>query len=339
MQRLSLGVLVAVHITCAGATAQSDTLRIVGARFTGDLPTLVADERDFFQSAELDAEVEYAFDTGAGLTALRRGDTDVVLTDMTAFVIDRLQDSTPGEGDDPVILANLLHGLPDARIAVLRSLGVEKPGDLAGKRLGLTRGTFSDYLWSVFAAFHGIEGSVDLFDLRFDEIPQALVDGRVDATVIFEPWDELEETWQLPLTTFPSDFILPTHWLVVTTRDAIQQRPGDIAALLKAYAQACDWIERNPEDALTLFAERWGFNTQLYTAAAERLPIFDVTLDWSIYASYREQSAWAAREGHANRSENGSFVTAVSTLPLASFSPSSVLLPIATWPDIVAGVP
>lgn len=332
VQAIKLATAAALLVSLPAGPAFSDTVKLRGAKYVGDLPTLIADTGGFFKSSGLDIGVSYGTSGKENLSALRRGGIDYALTAMTPFVLDRMQDSTPGGPGDPVILANLTHGAPNIRIIVRKDRIPADPGSesFEGRRVGVPKGTNAEYLWSLFTSFHGMDAqAIDLIDLAHPEIVDAFNAGSIDAAVVWEPWDQaIRLSTDQDVTTYDSALInfYASRWLLVTTR-AETDRTDKHAAVLAAYQAAVNWIQNNPEAAARRFMDKW----QLEEGGARDIELenafFDVTLDWSLFASYRQQLEWGKGAGYPVDGGTGSFLSAIEAGPLRSLSPASVLLP------------
>lgn len=325
-------ITAALLVAFPAGAASADTVKLRGAKYIGDLPTLVADTESFFKSSGLDIEVSYGTSGRDNLSALRRGEIDYALMAMTPFVLDRMDDPTPGGAGDPVILANLTHGAPNIRIIVRKDRMPTDPGpeSFEGRRVGVSKGTNAEYLWSLFASFHDIDlGTVELIDLTQQEIVDAFNAGRIDAAVVWEPWDQATQlSDDRDVTTYDSALInfYASRWLLVTIL-AETDRAGEHAVVLAAYRAAVNWIQKNPKAATRRFMDKWNIDEGDARDVGLENAFFDVTLDWSLFASYRQQLAWGKDAGYPVAGGTGSFLSGIQTGPLRSLSPASVLLP------------
>ena len=329
----AMGLLVAL----SGGGALSDPVRIRGVQYFGDLPTLIGETEGFFEANPHGIEVSYGLSGKANMAALRRGEIDYALMAMTPFVLDRMADPTPGEAGDPIILANLTHGAPNIMV-IAREDAEESvtltPKRLEGRRIGLPLGTNAEYLWSLFAAFHEIDMSkVDLIDSAPDQISGALAKGEIEAAFIWAPWlQAIRDKSSFRLAALPGDlrFLYTSRWVLVTLKDRERTQDHHHELLLNSYLEAVDWIQRHPEVAAKRFYETWGVDEADTGVAAMNDAIFDVTLDWSLYAAYYQQIKWADGASYPSAGGTGDFLSAIEIGPLRLVSPSSVLLPLAS---------
>lgn len=138
-------VLLACCAMATGQAADAASVRLAGVDYLGDLPTVIAHDEGLFARHGLDVEVEFNGSGRDNLERLRAGTTDFALMALTPIVLDRLADPSPGQADDPVILASLVHSTRLNHVVVPASGPVEHPADLRGRRVGLRKGTNSEF--------------------------------------------------------------------------------------------------------------------------------------------------------------------------------------------------
>lgn len=331
-----VGYVMAASVLWAfsSVVAQSEPVSLRGAQYAGDLPTLIASTEGFFNVNGLEIEASFGHVGKANMAALRRGELDYALMAMTPFVLDRMRDPTPGEDGDPAILANLTHGASNLKIIARPEEG--EPASLSaksleGKRIGLSQGTNAEYLWSLFADYHKLDRSkIDIADVPSEQIGDALAARQIDAAVIWAPWlQAIQSKFEFRLALFEKDiqFLYASRWILVTTKGTAPDRENRHKAVLRGYFDAIEWIQRHPNLAMKRFRTAWHIGDEQTAIPGVQDAIFDLTLDWSLYASYHQQLEWARRVGYPDRGGTGDFLTAVEPGPLRSLSPSSVLLP------------
>lgn len=317
-------------LLAAGAAAQTaPPVRIAGVVYLGDLPTVVAREEGLFRRHGLDARVELNDSGRDNLQRLRAGETDFALMALTPLVLDALADPDPGGADDPVILASLVHSTRLNHVVTLAGRGIATAADLAGRRLGLARGTNAEFVWWLFAHFHDLDpGTVELVDLAVAALPQALAKGTVDAAVVWEPWtSRLREAQGPALREFDGSNIYAAKWVLVASRRLVASRPERVQGVLASYRAAIEFIERRPEAALAHYTGLTG-RTPRPPAAGGPLVDYQLSLDWSLIATLQEQLRWARTAGHGPASTAGVAVPALlNAAPLRRLQPTAVSLP------------
>jgi ABC-type nitrate/sulfonate/bicarbonate transport system substrate-binding protein len=328
-RHVSCALLLAASLTLVtAASAEPAPLRLAGVTYLGDLPTLVAHEDDLFARHGLNIEVTRLHSGKENLERLRAGDIDFALMALTPFVLDRLARPSTGAGDDPVILANLVHAGRLNHIIVLSSSGIREPADLAGKRLGLLRGTNAEFLWWQFSAYHGIDADrVDLIDLPVADIGPALRAGDIDAAALWEPWTtQLAETEGNNLLRLPGSGIYIAHWVLVAKRDLARGRPDTVRRVLAAYQDATRTIEREPARTLRLHADAAGVaSAGLFSERDTAL--FGLSLNWALLAALRQQIEWARTAGPSSHDAPTDVLSWIERGPLEALDRSAVGIP------------
>lgn len=319
-----LAALAGAVIAVAPATASP--VRLQGAEYLGDLPTLLADVRGLF--AEAGIEVSYGRSGKAALDRLRAGEIAFATMAMTPLVLDLLRDGDPGDADDPVVLANLAYSTEINHVVTLASGAGGPPLSTVPASVGLAAGTNAQFLWHLFAAHHGLApGEVPVVDLPIDALPAALADGRVAAAVVWEPWtSRLRRRHGERLRVLDGSRLYTVRWLLVTRRAVVRERPELCHAVLDAYRAAVVRAEAEPAAARALFARRWEVPADV-VAGIDALPIYDVTLDWTVFTSFRRQLAWARRAGEAGVETPASLFDLVAPACLRTVDADAVLLP------------
>lgn len=328
---LCLLLLVAASLTSPTASADADAderVRIAGVVYLGDLPTVIADHENLFRSHGVDATVAFNPSGRENLGRLRAGEVDFALMALTPLVLDRLADPSPGGLDDPVILASLVHSTRLNHVVVRTDRGIETPADLQGRRVGLRKGTNAEFVWWLFARFHGLDpDAVELVDTPVSRLPTALRTGAVDVGVIWEPWfSRLQAETGNTLRSFPGSNIYTAQWVLATNRETARDRPARCRAMLAAYRDAIALIEREPERAIRTYARRADVSEEILRRSWEAQD-FELNLEWSIVATLQQQLDWALRTGRQPVAPPVEVLSLIDSGPLRSLDSNRVGIP------------
>lgn len=331
MRRLLLLIAHTLIILVASASLEvhaADTpVRIGGVTYIGDAPTVIADQRGLFTANDVQAEVSYAVAGKHNLERLRAGEIDFALLALTPLVIDRLSDETPGRDDDPVILANLIHATHLNEILVPATSPIDDPRDLAGRTVGLSRGTGAEFVWWLFTRYHGLDpASVTVIDQPANELPDALVSGSIDAAILWSPWRaRLESRTGQELHSFAGVDIYTAKWVLVTRRAVSNEEPAQCRAILSAYRDAIRFIQQRPEQAMRMYAEHADIDPQDLEEPWDPL-IYDINLDWNVVTTLQQQFEWARRDTPM-KNASGGILSLLAPSPLRELLPNSVSIP------------
>jgi len=317
----------------AGAADSAQPVRIAGVIYLGDLPTVIADHENLFRRHGLDASVGFNHSGRDNLRRLRAGEIDFALMALTPIVLDRLADATPGGPDDPVILASLVHSTRLNAVVARPAAGIETPQDLAGRRIALRKGTNAEFVWWLFAHFHGLApDAVRLVDRPVPAVVDALRDGEVDAAVLWEPWlSRLLASSEEELRVFGGSNIYTAKWVLVTTRRSADEHPARARAVLATYRDAIERIERDPEAAIRTYARRADVDEAVLRENWQALD-YELNLQWTVVATLQQQINWAEHSGRRPRATPIEVLGLIDPAPLRAIEPTRVGVPPAATP-------
>ena len=309
------------------ALAEQRPLRLLGAIYLGDLPTLIADQKGLFRQQGLEVDVSLGFSGRENLQGLLAGDADFALMAPTPFVLHQLQADRTEDANDPIILASLVHATRLEALMVRDDSDIRQPADLLGRRVALMGGTNAEYLWWLFCQFHDLDQDrITVVEATNHTAGTLLTSGEVDAAVIWQPWSQLAaEAADVPLRILSVGEGYTAKWLLVGRRDVVRQQSEATIQLLRAYMKALDLIEEQPDASLTRYADHAGLSRS--TATPERLPVFGLSLDWSLLADLQQHLEWARAQGKDGAELPPDIISWIEPGPLLSINPAAVSLP------------
>ena len=319
------GLVWCLVVLSLGSPAPAQDLRLRGSDYIGDLPTHIIGKQRLLD--EFGIELSFGTSGAGNLRDLRAGRTDFALMALTPIVIDALSDPDPGRPDDPVILAGISYAQPPISVISTRSPAGTAPTSLHGQRLAVQMGTNAHFIWSLFVRAHGLDpGRIDLVDMPTTEIPGAISDGRIDGGILWEPYaSQVLKAFSGSATAYSTDGLHVSRWLLVGRREVIDAHRNRTAAILRAYLAAVKWLQGHPRGMDDLVADL--FPTGAGSDAYQRV-VYQVSLDWSLFRSYREQLAWAAAAFGAEHDRPlPEFADIIAAYPLAAVRPSTMRLP------------
>jgi|Deesub1362A_J573_1020465.scaffolds.fasta_scaffold00115_31 NitT/TauT family transport system substrate-binding protein len=140
---------------------------------------------------------------------------------------------------------------PGDYLVVLKSSGIEDMADLKGKTIAVHRlGTLLDLTLRVGLEQNGIDPNteVTITQVKIPNMPQALLNGEVDAAFVFPmAMPQLEDKVNVVFT--PAD-VFPEgvpFGMVFFTEDFIQNHPDKVKSFIKAYLRGLQWAIDNPD--------------------------------------------------------------------------------------------
>ncbi len=267
----------------------------------------------------VEAEVtRHAFGRAA-LQALLQGQADVATVAETPVVLAALR------GEPLVVLATVATSARDTAVVARRDAGIAAPRDLAGKRVGLPRGTTADFCLDTLLVRHAVDRrTVRVVDLAPDAMAPALDRGEVDAVAAWQP-----EVARLAArlgdrgVTFGTEDLYEGTFNMVARPDWVKQHRPAAERLLSALLDAEALAAGDPEAAWRAAAAQSGGDPWPRQA---RIFDFRVRLEQGLLVLLAEEARWARREGLAPGEAPFEARDAVMPEPLRSVRPSAVTL-------------
>lgn len=202
----------------------------------------VALAEGYFEDAGLDVQL-VSFPSGReGFEALLGGQVDIAFMAEFPAVVGALRDQ------DFAIVADLARYTGSRIIGSAEAGPLETPADLAGRRIGTTRGTNVDYFLSGVLDEAGVEA--EIVNASPVDLVSALSRGDVDAIVPFPTFyaaaeEALGEDY---LELRVGDY--QPHFILTATPEMVEDRSEVLEAFLGALAKADAQVAQAPEAAM-----------------------------------------------------------------------------------------
>jgi NitT/TauT family transport system substrate-binding protein len=230
-------------------------------------------------------------------------------------------------GADISIIATIHTTDKDDAILARKDKGILEPRDLKGKKIAVTPGTTSEFFLEAFLAVNAItREEVEMVNLRQEELPQALVDGKVDAASVFNPFlfasqKQLGEGG----TTFYNRNIYTKTFVIVSTKEFVQHNPNKVDKILRALDQAEKFFRQNPEEAMKITAD---FSQTKIDDTREMLAGTNVglSLDQPLILTLEDESRWAIERGLANTNVVPNYLDYIYFDGLNSIKPAAITI-------------
>jgi NitT/TauT family transport system substrate-binding protein len=134
--------------------------------------------------------------------------------------------------------------------------GIERLADLKGRKLGLPKGTYTEFLVNLILAREGFQaGEVELVDMQAEKAVTTLTGGTVDAVATFEPFlgEAIAATkGRLLWDSRQLAGLIPSG--ITFRRQFLSERPGDVQKLVAVWQRASTFIAEHPDEAYAIVA-------------------------------------------------------------------------------------
>ncbi len=283
---------------------------------------MIAENKEYFKEEGLNVKIK-EFDSGRNALAamLENKDIDICTVAQTPVVLHSFN------RDDFVIIGAMVYSYNDVKVLVRQDKGINKPMDLIGRKVGVTRGSTGHFYLSTLLNYNGLHCSdVNEIDINASELPQALADGRVDAISTWEPHNlnaiKLlgEKTLLLPgEDIFREDFYFVVH------KSFVKDNPETLKTFLQAIEKGEKFIQGNKDESITIVSERIKVDKEAAASVWDDFS-YQLILDQSIFVSLEAEARWAIRDGLVEGKEVPNYLDFIYIDALEAVNPEAVTI-------------
>lgn len=311
--RYLLGMAILIMGLVAPVRAESLTLAI--SNLPHAAPLIIADAQGYFADEGLSLNIvhcvngrrclQHLFDGQAQFATV--GDTPAVLSSFVR--------------NDFAMVATIAASMRTNKFAVRTDRGIQSPADLAGKRIGLIKGTTGHYFVETFLLYHGISAKqVTLVALAQENLVAELAAGRLDAAGGFEPMGyHIRKEMGSDIQFLPNPMIYNATVQLIASKAALANHKVEVVKMLRAIQRANKLIKDEPAQARAIVARRAGFDRVFIDAVWDEFQ-FNLSLDQSLVSSLSAQARWALRAGLVSGERVPNFLDIMHPEPLRSVS-------------------
>ncbi len=267
---LNLVVLTGCDSTKPKAVGPPENLTI--SIYPGDYSALlwIAKDRGYFSEQGLNVRLETKDSGLAALRDLLAGKVDFALVSEFVFVSHIFQRSD-------IRIITVVSQMENTRLVARKDHGITQMSDLRNKRIGLVLGSNQEYYLSRMLVMQQIpDQDIQKIDLGPSEQVKAIVQGEIDAAVVWEPFDrEIQKELGKNALSWPVQSGQPFYGVLVGTDATLKKRPAATCGVLAALISAENFTKNNQDDAKRIVASRIGSNhmPELWEASGFRLTL------------------------------------------------------------------
>lgn len=281
-------------------------------------PLQLAAQEGYFAAEGLDVRVQPCINGRRCLKHLTDGEAQVATVADTPMVF------ALHAGHRFDILATFGSSSRDTMLVARADRGIRTPADLAGKRIGVVRGTSAHYFANVFLLVNGV--SRDKANLVFidpNRGAEPLLRGEVDAAALYRPVgpqaaQQLGTNGQVLATLRPY-----TVMVNLVAQPGLSQ--DTLLRLLKAVQRGITLLNGQPARAHARLATLWKQDVKDVAAQLEVYE-FRLGLDQNLLSTLEAESRWAVREGLVDNPSAPDYLELMRTEPLRALDPRAMTL-------------
>ena len=204
---------------------------------------LFALQQGYFRHEGLDVTAHEFASGRDGFRAMMDGRIDVAIVYSTPVLLQAF------EGPSPRILTVMHRSGKNTALVARADRGIRTPHDLRGKTVGAPRDTNAEFFLRTLLEFGGVGwNEVRVVDVRPQDVPDALAEGRIDAAAVWTPIFDRAERALGPggSVTLRSDVYSDVSMLV-TRSEVVASRRGALKSALRALVRAERVASADPE--------------------------------------------------------------------------------------------
>lgn len=311
-------------------SAAAISLMATGAAFAGQitigtapnlqtLPIVVAQAEGYFEEEGIELE-SVKFTSGRrALEALIGGQLDVAF--MAEYPV-----SIASLREQPFGTFTTLSRYTANRMVSKGSIGFEDPSSLAGKKIGTTMGSNTEFFTE--ALLEQFEVDAEVINVAPPDIVPALARGDIDAGIMFPDfYPAAEKALGDDYREYRSDAYIA--WFVLSaTPEMLNERPEELAAFVRALVKAEEYIETNPEGAMEALAEATEGVLSLDLIKAKFSEAeYEIGLDNGLLDILETQANWVVGKGMVEAEPSRDLIKGyLATGPLEAVDPARITL-------------
>ncbi len=200
------------------------------------------------------------------------------------------------KGEKIFVLANIEASNRNNAVVARKDAGINKVGDLQGKRIGYIPGTTSDFfLDSLLTANGYTRKDIQPVSLKPEEMQNGIMTKKVDAVCI----------WNYPLTQiyrqlgtngilFFDQAIYTETFNIAARQDYVQKNPETVKRFLRALIKAENFVAKNPDEAQNIMATATKIDSSLIRDVWNAFN-YHVVLDQRLLITLEDEARWAMK--------------------------------------------
>jgi ABC-type nitrate/sulfonate/bicarbonate transport system substrate-binding protein len=306
-------------VSCASSHADSvESITFANLHLQASTLVYIAEDQKFFSDCGLAVTLK-EFDTGSATTnAVLNGDADMATLSEFVMVGNVMQ-------NDSMSILGVMDKTMTIQIVALKSRGISKPADLAGKKIGFGQGSSSEFYLGRYLELNGLSmKSVTAVNLAPAKLEGALAAGDVDAIVGWAPY-----TLQI-VQHFVNDTIVwnaqssqPVYGLITGNTAWVKTHQEAVTRFWKALAKAQDYLNRHPAESKAIIVKKLNYDPAYLETIWPSLT-FSLSLDQSLITAMEDESRWMIQNGLTKVTAVPDFLKVISEDALKSVKPDVV---------------
>ncbi|MEI6206489.1 MAG: ABC transporter substrate-binding protein [Desulfuromonadales bacterium] len=284
--------IIIMYFGCVTQTSAADKLVIGISPSLISTLTVVAEKQGYFKREGIDVELRNVGFGSNGVSEMLAGRIDVAESSTFALV------SNSFSKNDFKILSTIAVFGNDNMIIARTDRKIKRVHDLKGKRVGVIKGAFAEYVLDLMLLGAGLNSSdVRIVRDSADNLPQRVGSGELDAACVFGLWiDKVSQALNANVTTLHDEKAFRVTVVLSAKSSRIARNPECFRKLLKCYIKAEEYMKKNPENARNILISHFRLDPST-AQKVWRLSRFRVSLDQTMIKDLENMAQWQIDSG------------------------------------------
>lgn len=213
----------------------------------------IAEDKGYFKDSGLDVTIK-TYESGvAAVKDMLMGNVDMATCAELVVVRENMKSGAPN-----LKISGLINRSDDIRVVARRDHGITTISDFTGKRVGLLVETDAEYYFYLLSTLNKVPfPDLSLVNLSPNDQVSAIVDGKIDAIIVWEPFAiRAEKGLGANAVSWSAQSRVPSTWVLTSLKDTVARRGVAIQRLLSALLAAEDFVSRHVPEAQAIVGRR-----------------------------------------------------------------------------------
>ncbi len=252
--------------------AQAGTISIGMTTWVGYGPLFLARDLGYYKDLGLTVDLQLIEEGSLYMAAMAAGKLDGAASTLDDLMKYR----------SPDLCFKYVAGLDESHggDGIVSGTDVNSVADLKGKQVAMNEGSVSEFFFTILLKRQGLSlKDITVENMTADDAAAAFIAGRVPAAVTWEPNLTTVREQKKGKVLIDSSSVPGAIVDVLALRcQTIKDHPDDVAALIKGYYKAIEYVKSNPTQAYAIMAKAVGGYLQKpedFASAAKGVRYFD----------------------------------------------------------------
>ena len=279
----------------------------------------IASARGFFRDRGLEATLLPQSYGKAALAELVQGRADLAVAADVPVVVEILK------GAPLSIVASVANASNELAVLGRVDRGIHTPGDLRGRRVGVTLGTSGEYfLWAFLVRHRIAPQSLQLIDLSPSQLIESLRHDLVDAIAAWQPVrHEAELAFGDRIVSLHAPDAYAQNYVLVGQHDYVLAHQEGLRRVVRALLDAQAFVDADPESAKKTLAGLLRLSPETLDPSWRDVTL-EVEQQQAQLVTLEDVATWAMARNYAPSQPMPNFVSHLALDTLLAVSPERV---------------